>query len=282
MAHKRSGLLGMVLVMLFVTAACSSEKENSPTPPTEASTTNAGSSPAANVDTPSPTSDASHHASPPATAELIADVPPGLTLVDSTEDVVRPSDGEDSEAPPLQPTTIVSDGVYPYPTANLSIDSDGDGWYTVEELQEAVIETYPYYDWPESYHPSLEDILAIASFDRYPPGGEFEAPMEIDFLGSIQACAWQQNWLDAFAVGDQTEMDLSLAQLRASVLTNPAKDRGYAMYREMFDSAELGDPALLMRDLRLNCTGFNSWVESRSANVPTEYRWWLLVRVMVA
>ncbi|MCO5226914.1 MAG: hypothetical protein M9934_01360 [Thermomicrobiales bacterium] len=201
----------------------------------------------------------------PATATASTVLPEGVILMERSDQESFPTPDVERKMAEMAPTAVIIDGAYPYPTANSAIDSDGDGSYTVEEWKQAMRETYPAYDWPEAYTPSIEDVLAMMSLDMFPAGSTFEVPIEIAALGGIYRCAWQQNWVDAFGVGDQAEMDRSMQMLRAAVLTNPTNIDVISVYAEMYNLAELGDPAKMLRDLEANCFGFNRWVESRSS-----------------
>ncbi|MCO5224079.1 MAG: hypothetical protein M9953_01975 [Thermomicrobiales bacterium] len=201
----------------------------------------------------------------PATATASTGLPEGVTLMEESDQESFPTPDVEQKMAEMAPTAVIIDGAYPYPTANSAIDSDGDRRYTLEEWKRAMRETYPAYDWPEAYTPSIEDVLAMMSLDMFPPGSTFEVLIEIAALGGVYRCAWQQNWVDAFGVGNQAEMNRSMQMLRAAVLTNPTNIDVISVYAEMYNLAELGDPAKMLRDLEANCFGFNRWVESRSS-----------------
>ncbi len=213
----------------------------------------------------------------PATATASTGLSEGVTLMEESDQESFPTPDVEQKMAEMAPTAVIIDGAYPYPTANSAIDSDGDRRYTLEEWKQAMRETYPAYDWPEAYTPSIEDVLAMMSLDMFPAGSTFEVPIEIAALGGVYRCAWQQNWIDAFSIGNQAEMDRSMQMLRAAVLTNPTNIDVISVYAEMYNLAELGDPAKMLRDLEANCFGFNRWVESRSSVVPMEDRWQLAI-----
>lgn len=247
-------------VLLIVLAACGGEDSEA-------------DSPTATLLVETPLATTIIHLTPPATAASTpanttasTNAPAEYELVDASEDETIPTPDLEQKQREMQPTAVIVEGEYPYPTADSSIDSDRDGFYTIPEVERAVRETFPAYQWPEAYTPTIDDIFVMVDFDRVPPGANFEVPMELTLLGSLNRCAWQQNWLDGFTSQDQVKMDESMRQLRATVLTNPVNVYIISSVTDMYDQAELGDPARLIRHIERNCLGFNRWVESQSSS----------------
>lgn len=275
MLQKRCKLLVGVLAVALVLSGCGGDNSQSsptatlvlvtPAKATETATTTASSTP---TSTPAAVSTPTDITTPRAVA---TDAPAEYELVSGTESEPFPTPDLAQKQQEMQPTAVIIDGEYPYPTANSAIDSNGDGFYEIPELEQAVRETYPPYVWPDAYHPTIDEVFEMMDFNRVPPGARFQVPMEVQLLGNLNSCAWKQNWLDAFETGDQAEMDKSMKQLRTTVLTNPTSVYIIPTETEMFNKAELGDPALMIRDVELNCYGFNNWVKNRGMSAPGSY-----------
>lgn len=277
MSMIRNTSLFVLLVLVLGLAGCGNEDSANPTATVIVTVQAAPSTPVPSTSTPMATplpatavatsiqinSPAAIESEPtPETAEY--------TLVEGSETEAFPTPDAEQRAREMAPTAVIIDGAYPYPTANSAIDSDSDGFYTIDELEQAVRETFPAYDWPSAYQPTIDDIFFMVDFDRIPPGANFEVPMDLQLLGGLNRCAWQQEWIDAFSAGDQPRMTSSMQHLRRTVLTNPMNVYIITEATDMYNQAELGNPALLLRDQQLNCTGFNSWVESQNFAVPVE------------
>lgn len=195
---------------------------------------------------------------PAATDTAITIASPAAETAMSTEEMLVGQPAEEFPTPDVEkklaemaPTAVIVEGQHPIPTSGA--DADGDGFYSMEEFNQAIIAAYPYYDWPDAYHPSLEFIVGRFGFDQLPTDAQFEIPGELTVLGTYHECAWQQNWLDAFAVGDQQAMDESMEQLRTVSLTNPMFIYIISDLERIYNQAELGDPAGLTQFTQANC-----------------------------
>lgn len=69
-----------------------------------------------------------------------------------------------------------------------NFDSDGDGYYTYDELVRAVESVMPNYDFPSNYQVTLDTLMAgmkpFADSD-----GKWQVPMELAVLGNAHRCA---------------------------------------------------------------------------------------------
>lgn len=142
-------------------------------------------------------------------------------------------------------------------------DADGDGFYTTQEFQAAITALFDYYEWPAGYMPDVPAITA--GFDEPQFAGiTHEVPGQYTIVGGYFTCAWGQTWLDAFAGGDIATMDFSMQNLRAELALNPMNvPATQAHFQNMYDTASLGDPALLRRHVDANCGGME-WLDQPS------------------
>lgn len=151
-----------------------------------------------------------------------------------------------SDPPPTQPTTVA---------AASSFDSDGDGFYTFDELEQAVTALFTSYDWPQNYQVDLDNLKSdLAAMSG--PNDQFEAPGEYTIVGLYHVCAWELAWLDAYQEGDARLMEESLDQLRGAALDNPMFVAIQEDLGERFERAELGDPLLIQQDVDNSCTSY--------------------------
>ncbi len=188
-----------------------------------------------------------------------SDVPTEVVLVDQPTEEFPTPDVEKKLAE-MAPTAVIVEGQHPIPTAGA--DADGDGTYSRDEFIQALTTAYPHYSWPDAYHPSLEFILGRMQLNTLPQEAQFEIPAELTVIGSYHQCAWEQNWLDAFAIGDQQAMDQSMKQLRAVPLTNPNFRYIIHDLERIYNQAELGDPAPLTQFVQANCDWLNTFESS--------------------
>lgn len=150
--------------------------------------------------------------------------------------------GSASTAPVVQQTAAPS-----------QFDADGDGFYTFAEFQQAVAALYPSYEWPDNYQVDPTILLDgyAGSAER---GDRFEVRGEYTIIGMRHTCAWEMAWLDGYREGDEALMAESLRQLRAVALENPLTHSSSLDYlKEIFERAELGDPAMLQQYVDSNC-----------------------------
>lgn len=142
----------------------------------------------------------------------------------------------------------------PAPTVTSDFDTDGDGFYTFEEFQQAVAALYPSYEWPDNYHVDPTTLLDSFAWSAE-QGARFEVGGEYTIIGVRHECAWEIAWLDGYREGDAALMEESLAQLRTVALENPMSDSSTRDYlKEMFQRAELADPAMIQQNVDNNCS----------------------------
>lgn len=131
-------------------------------------------------------------------------------------------------------------------------DSDGDGWFTYEELEQAIASSLPDYTFPENYQTSVESIMK--QWEQYKQGGaEWQSRMHITTLSMYHMCAWELAWLDAFANGNEEAMEESLGQLRSVSLEAPTLQGIRSSMTERFNHAGLGDPSLIQQHVDSSC-----------------------------
>lgn len=177
-------------------------------------------------------------------------------------------DAANTESQPTQdPANVKPAPTGPQPTAMPSqqlpfrgSDADGDGVYTVDEFRAAITTLFDYYEWPARYVPDVSASTARLDESQF-ADDTFEAPGEYTVVGMYYQCAWGQSWLDAFAGGDTAAMDASIQNLRAELALNPMNVPSTQQhYKNMYDKASLGDPALLLRHVEVNCGGME-WLD---------------------
>lgn len=150
-----------------------------------------------------------------------------------------------SDPPSTQPTTVAAS----------SFDSDGDGFYTFDELEQAVTALFTSYDWPQNYQVDLDNLTSdIAAMSG--PNDQFEAPGEYTIVGLYHVCAWEHAWLDAYREGNARLMEESLDQLQGAALDNPMFVAIQEDLRERFERAELGDPSMIQQDVDNSCNSY--------------------------
>lgn len=235
MLLRTVGIL-MIGILTLVLTGCAGSSGSSSSGPNEAMEDTNGmdsSAMAAQTSTGQPNNDA-HNTLVAQSDETLADRPP-------------PAPDQ-----PIAPNAWEEDSTgFPIPTS--IVDEDGDGFYTTIELEQAIKEIYPYYTWPTAYHPTVDDILSGFVLFGIIDNSGHEAPGEHAWIGNVHQCAWQLNWMDAYVAGDQKEMDLSMDQLRNVTLNNPFKQLTTSYYSDIYDKAELGDPAQLRQLISESC-----------------------------
>lgn len=186
---------------------------------------------------------------------------------DTTSTVASSQEANAESQPTQDPANVKPAPIGPQPTALPTqpvplqgTDADGDGFYTATEMQAAITALFDYYEWPAGYTPDVES--ATSGYDEGELADDtFEAPGEYTVVGLQYKCAWGQTWLDAFAAGDTATMDESLRNLRAELELNPMiVPPTQQQYKAMYDKASMGDPALLLRHVELNCGGWE-WLD---------------------
>lgn len=173
-----------------------------------------------------------------------------------------PSDGESTDKA-LSPGPVPSAA---RGTMVSGFDANGDGFYTAAEVPLAVAALYRTYQWPDRYHvdPDTFFVPLEGALER---GDQFEVGAEYTLIGIPFECAWESAWLDAFRDGDEALMAESLDQLRTIRLAGPMLDAGMKDYlADMYNRAELGDPALLQQAVDGNCQNI-AWIDT-TAGTP--------------
>lgn len=152
------------------------------------------------------------------------------------------------------------------------LDADGDGFYTFDELKQAVTQLLPSYDWPEHYQVTPD--LMLSDFARMADqGATWQIPYEYTLVGLYHQCAWEHAWLDAYRTSDAATMDKSVEQLRTVALENPNMDPTYKNYLErLIDSAELGDPTIIQQGLDGTCGSYAFITPTPDASSQTSTR----------
>lgn len=134
-----------------------------------------------------------------------------------------------------------------------SFDRDGDGYYTYEELEEAVTALMPNYDFPPSYQVT-PDIMMMSMKPFASSGARWRVPMEYTVVNIYHQCAWELTWLDAYRDGNTELMEESLHQLQNVALAGPTIEASLRDWMvEMYDRAALGDPTLIQQDVDSSC-----------------------------
>lgn len=195
---------------------------------------------------------------PTSTSEGAQASPP--TLVIGTPRNEEPIQKEAPSGPaPSQPTTT---------TADSQFDSDGDGFYTYNDLKQAVEALLPSYDFPQNYQVTSE--LLLSGFADYKQGGgQWEVQYEYTLIGLRYLCAWGHTWLDAYRDGNTGLMDESLDHFADELQDNPV----FNSYRDdiapFIDKARLGDPSGLQQYIDSSCGSMN-WT-STPPPAPTSW-----------
>lgn len=251
--NHRTHLIVALLGALLVLAACGGDADEpaaTPSPTAVAQTPEATPSPnAVELQTVSTPATVAEEASPESVAQTPASTPAGIT--DGPELVVaEPSDSDESFAKPTPPG-----GVYPTvpPNPKSSFDSDGDGLYTQDEMNEAIEYRFGEYEWPPNFSVTPGDVTSVLNL---PPGSLIEAPGEYTILGRFHTCSWEVTLLNATLAGDQELIDESMYQLvEFGQKKNPLSrdENGKAHYRDLYNKAILGDPSGLQNGINSNC-----------------------------
>ncbi len=152
------------------------------------------------------------------------------------------------------PSGPVPTQVPPPPSA---FDEDGDGFYTADELEQAIRYRFPDYEWPDNYQLTADILIKHLDLGKFPPGTGFEVQAEYTNIGMYHMCAWQFAMLDAVHEDDPAVIDEALYQLEDIGLI---RNRFFAhdqeaeqVFTEMYDRAALGDPADLQQWVDNNC-----------------------------
>lgn len=115
----------------------------------------------------------------------------------------------------------------------------------------------------EEYAESVEDLTL-------PEGAEFpgirepeEETVYAEGVGLVDSqwhwlCAWQVEWLEAFAQGDEPRATVALDELGKApdmefFSEEYLDDGGRQAFADRYDRAQLGDPSGMQRDVDLNC-----------------------------
>jgi hypothetical protein len=240
--------LSVLVISILVLAACggsgnagepAAEHDPTSTPGTDGvaqvTSTASGEAP-----TGTPMGDGAAQAASPASGDVATGtLPGGLVIATAPDDetIVKNVPTE----PPIQQTVVRS-----------NFDADEDGFYTFEELEQAVAALYPSYQWPDNYQVDPNTLLSgFAAFKDQ--GARFQAGSEYTVIGMRHQCAWEMAWLDGYREGDTALMDESLNQLRTVALENPMFIYIRDDLENMIQRAELGDPALMQRHVDANC-----------------------------
>ncbi|MGC4190327.1 MAG: hypothetical protein QM589_03725 [Thermomicrobiales bacterium] len=212
----------LVVAMVLVLAACGSSKKNDPT-----------TVPATNQPT-----------SAPDQTQASSTAPFGLTLG-------TPSD---TTANARQGPAAVTPGTAALPTYVSDFDKNGDGWYTYDELYAAVSALIPSYAWPTAYQVTPDTVMKGFAHFKGSANASWQVPYEYTLVGSANTCAWQHEWLDAYASGDTAMQNKSLAALNDNLDHSLATDEGYlSTYRKAYQQASLGDPSGIQQRTDLDC-----------------------------
>lgn len=181
-----------------------------------------------------------------------------IATVPNNEPIVRntPAEPVPTAAPPQLPTD------------HPNFDADGDGFYTFAEFQKAVAALYPSYEWPDNYHVDPKTLLS--GYAPYADQSRFEVGGEYSIIGMRHLCAWEMTWLDAYRDGNTSLMDKSLDQLQTVDLNNPMNDSSTRDYlKQMFQRAELGDPAMIQQYVDGNCKSMDFITPTPGSPVET-------------
>lgn len=170
-----------------------------------------------------------------------------------------------TEAPFFRATAVaeesavraVSTDLRPTPQPTIAIESsfdrDGDGFYTFDDLEQAVNELFPTYEWPENYQ--ITPVLMLKGFAQN-PDDRWEEGYEFTLVGLYHVCAWDRAWLDAYREGNTALMEESLYQLQDVALENPVFTYIREPLGQMFERASLGDPTLIQQYVDNSCATY--------------------------
>lgn len=228
--------LSVLLLAVLVFAGCTEDENNGDPTATSAGAASDAASPASDTAVAQVTATATN-------GGQTATVPGGVYIA------TPPSEEAITRAVPTGPAPAAPIG--PQPTRTSQFDSNGDGFYTYEEFEQAVAALYPSYEWPDNYQVNPDTLLNIPEQYR---DSNFEAGGEYTVIGTRHRCAWVFAWLDGFRAGDDALMAESLHQLRTVALTNPMLHSSVReLFEEMIQRAELGDPAMMQQWVTANC-----------------------------
>lgn len=158
------------------------------------------------------------------------------------------------------------------PNPPSDFDSDGDGFYTLEELEEAIRFRYAEYEWPPNYVLDQDTAIEAMYQTGLPQDAKHEAPGEYTFLGLYHQCAWELTLIDASLQGDQELIDKSIYQLvDFGQNKNPLSrdENGKAFMRDIYDRAVLGDVAPLQEWVGNNCDTRAPYLTPESGTPPS-------------
>jgi hypothetical protein len=124
--------------------------------------------------------------------------------------------------------------------------------FTLDEVVLALEANYPNYEWPPNYYQTIESITAWL-YDY--PDSQFEVGGEDTMIRLRNMCAWEFTLLDAMAEGDQSTIDDALPRLRTMLASIRTDDpEGIRFIGDIYNKAELGDPAPLQQWAKTNCS----------------------------
>lgn len=196
------------------------------------------------------------------------------TASSSSDDIIAQERSTDEVTPTSQSTessiiaaTAVSDEPIireaptgPAPTEvpismESDFDTDGDGFYTFDDLERAVNHLFPSYEWPENYQVTPEHMLSGFA-PMAEQGARWQVQYEYTLVGLYHVCAWEHAWLDAFREGNTESMDESVYQLLNVAVANPVFIHLRDGIEERTNRALLGDPALIQRHVDNSCASY--------------------------
>jgi len=242
--RRQLPLLSVFISALLILAACGGgggngkDASTDPTPP-----------PTSSIDTATPDGSA--------TTQGVANAPV-LTMVTDTGAPIT----KEVKAPTGPAPTVM-------PTFTSTFDADGDGFYTYDELEQAVTQLMATYTWPPNYLVTPE--LMLRGFQSDPNihrGQPFQVKYEYTLVGFFHLCDWERTWLDAYRDGDQKLLKASVYQLQTVAPENIVFKENPDHVKEIGDSAALGNPAPIQNEVDTFCKSGYPYITPVSGTPP--------------
>lgn len=140
------------------------------------------------------------------------------------------------------------------PASSSDLDPDGDGLLDIDEYELAVAQAVEESQWPDGYRVTPDTIVDTFTGGDPTGIGQMQVGLENTMVGMYNICAWHMAWLDAWQAEDSERQAEALDVMTNGFPERPGIDESTRdALGEIAESATLGDPSLVERDVSVNC-----------------------------